>query len=316
MAQALFRNVAREWWEKFMLRGSAEHAYYSWRRLEVDVMPDLGHKALNKIDAPMILAILRRIEARGTIEGAHKVNGHISQIMRYGIACGLIFSNPARDLTWALTPKSPKPRPAITDPREVGKLMAAIERMRPGVKRCAMKLLALTFVRSGELRQAEWSEISLDTAAWRIPAAKMKIHRPHIVSLSRQALEVLRELRDLNRSERWLFPAMRLHGELRPMTGDVFRNTLQGLGYSKKVMCPHGFRAMAATLLSEQGWQSEVIERQLAHADRNQVRAAYQRSELLADRRTMMQSWADFLDQLRLNSQHPIASANVTISVN
>jgi integrase len=244
----------------------------------------------------MILAILRRIEARGTIEAAHKVKSHISQVMRYGIACGLVYSNPARDLTWALTPKTSRPRPAVTEPREVGRLMAGIERMRPSVKKCAMKLLALTFVRSGELRQAEWREITLDMAEWRISAPKMKMKRPHIVPLSRQAVEVLRELRGLNKSERWLFPSMRLHGDRLPMTGAVFRQALRRLGYSRDKMCPHGFRAMAATLLSEQGWSSESIERQLAHADRNQVRAAYQRSELLADRRTMMQAWADYLD--------------------
>jgi integrase len=291
-----------------MLRGNQEYAHGSWRKLERHVMPDIGNRPLNKIDAPMILAILRRIEARGTIEAAHKTKSHISQIMRYGIACGLVFTNPARDLSWALTPRSFRPMPAITEPRAVGKLMAAIERMRPGVKRCALKLLALTFVRSGELRRAEWQEISLDMAEWRIPATKMKIKRPHIVPLSRQAVEALRELRSLDKSERWLFPAMRWHGDARPMTASVFRKALRSLGYGKDEMCPHGFRAMAATLLSEQGWASDTIERQLAHADRNQVRAAYQRSELLTDRRTMMQAWADYLDQLRQNSQHPISS--------
>jgi integrase len=295
MAQAFFQDIAREWWTKYMLRGNQEYAHQVWRNLERDVMPEIGQKPLDKIDAPMILSILRRVEARGTIETAHKMKAHISQVMRYGIACGLTYSNPARDLSWALTPRSFNPRAAITEPRAVGKLAAAIERMTPGVRRCALKLLALTFVRSGELRQAEWTEIAMDTAEWRIPAAKMKMKRPHIVPLSRQAQEVLRELRGLCKSERWLFPAMRRHDD-RPMTSSVFREALRRLGYSQTEMCPHGFRAMAATLLSEQGWASDTIERQLAHADRNQVRAAYQRSELLTDRRAMMQAWADFLD--------------------
>jgi integrase len=295
MTQALFADVAREWWQKFMLRGSHSYAHDVWHKLELDVLPQLGHRPLKKIDAPMILAILRRIEARGTIEAAHKVKAHISQVMRYGIACGLIYANPARDLSWALTPRTFVPRAAITEPREVGRLMAKVERMRPGVKRCALKLLALTFVRSGELRLAEWPEIALDTAEWRIPAAKMKMKRPHIVPLSRQAVEVLRELRGLGKHDRFLFPAIRRHSD-RAMTASVFRKALHGLGYASDIMCPHGFRAMAATLLSEQGWSSEAIERQLAHADRNQVRAAYQRSERLADRRTMMQAWADYLD--------------------
>lgn len=295
MAQTVFRTVALEWWTKYMLRGSAEYARRSWNNLERHVMPDLGHRPLAKITAPMILGILQRIEARGTIEAAHKVKAHISQIMRYGIACGLIYANPARDLAWALTPRAFVPRAAITAPHEVGKLMAGIERMRPGVRRSALKLLALTFVRSGELRQAEWTEVSLDTAEWRIPAPNMKMKRPHIVPLSRQAVEVLRELRGYGKHDRFLFPALRRYDD-RPMTGAVMRKSLRGLGYSKDMMCPHGFRAMAATLLSEQGWASDTIERQLAHADRNQVRAAYQRSELLADRRTMMQAWADYLD--------------------
>jgi integrase len=173
--------------------------------------------------------------------------------------------------------------------------MAGIERMRPGAKRCALKLLALTFVRSQEIRGAEWPEIQWDAAEWRIPAVRMKMKRPHIVPLSRQALEILRSLRSLNRSDRWLFPAFRGCRD-RPMTPSVLRKGLHSLGFRREEMCPHGFRAMAATVLSEQGWPSEPIERQLAHADRNRVRAVYQRSELLAERRNMMQAWADWLD--------------------
>jgi integrase len=293
--QALFADVAREWWERYMLRGAAHYAEESWRRLEREVMPRLGGKPLKKIDAPMILTILRRVEARGTLETAHKLKSHISQIMRYGIACGLVYSNPARDLTWALTPKNPVHRPAVTDPREIGRLMAGIERMRRGVKRCALKFLALTFVRSSELRRAEWQEIQWDVAEWRIPAARMKMKRAHIVPLARQALETLRELRSLDKSARWLFPAFRGSRDC-PMTASVLRKGIFALGYGRDVMCPHGFRAMAATTLSEQSWVSEVIERQLAHVDKNRVRAAYQRSELLPERRKMMQAWADFLD--------------------
>jgi integrase len=243
----------------------------------------------------MILAILRRIESRGTIETAHKLKAHISQVMRYGIACGHIYSNPVRDLSWALTPRKSVPRPALTDPREIGRLMAGIERMRRGVKRCALKLMSLTFVRSGELRRAEWPEIQWDAAEWRIPASRMKMKRAHIVPLSSQALETIRELRSFGKSDRWLFPAMRRHKD-QPATASVLRNGIRSLGFIQGEMCPHGFRAMAATTLSEQGWPSEAIERQLAHADRNRVRAAYQRSELLAERRRMMQAWADYLD--------------------
>lgn len=294
MAQILFRTVAREWWQRYMLRGAAHYAEESWRRLEREVMPKLGDKQLKTIDAPMILSILRRIETRGTMETAHKLKSHISQIMRYGIACGFIYSNPARDLTWALTPKKHTPRAAITDPRQIGQLMASIEGFDAKQRRCALQLLALTFVRPGELCKAEWNEIELESVCWRIPAIKMKMKRPHIVPLSRQSLNVLQELRTLTGQGGWLFPSQK--NAAKPMSRVVLNTALRRMGYAPDVMTPHGFRAMAATSLSEEGWPSEVIERQLAHVDRNQVRAAYQRSELLTERRKMMQSWADFLD--------------------
>jgi len=294
MAQTLFKTVAREWWEKFMLRGSVPYAEECWRRLEREVMPELGHRPLSKITAPMILTILRRIEARGTIETAHKVKAHISQTFRYGIACGLVYVNPARDLSWALTPKNPKPRAAITEPRQVGRLMRDIDAFLSKKRRCALKFAILTFVRPGELCRAEWSEIEMDAAIWRIPAVKMKMKRPHIVPLAMQALEVLRELKTLTGQGRWLFPS-RYNAE-NSMQTLVLNTALRRLGYGPEEVTAHGFRAMAATLLSEQGWQSEVIERQLAHVDQNQVRAAYQRSELLPERKRMMQAWADFLD--------------------
>ncbi len=294
MTQVVFYDVAKEWWERYMLQGNYEYAEESWRRLEREVMPALGGKQIKKIDAPMILKILRGVEARGTLVTARKIKSHISQIMRYGIACGHVFSNPARDLGWALTPHKHKPRAAITEPRQIGLLMRDIDAYRSKKRRCSLMLAALTFVRPGELCRAEWAEIEMDTAVWRIPAAKMKMKRPHIVPLSRQAQDVLRDLRNLTGDCRWLFPSRwdkRRHEE-----GRVLNTALRRIGYGREVMTAHGFRAMAATILSEQGWPSEAIERQLAHVDRNQVRAAYQRSELLPERRKMVQAWADYLD--------------------
>ena len=145
--QLVFRELARDWWERYMLTGAAHYAEESWRRLEREVMPRLGDKHLKKIDAPMILKILRRIEERGTLVTAHKVRSHISQIMRYGIACGFIYSNPARDLTWALKPKKHIPRAALTEPRQIGLLMRDIAAYRSIKRRCSLKLAALTFVR-------------------------------------------------------------------------------------------------------------------------------------------------------------------------
>lgn len=295
MAQVvLFRTVARDWWERYMLQGAVDYAEESWRRLEREVMPRLGDKPLGKITAPNILTILRRIEQRGTLVVARKVKSHISQIMRYGIACGLVSRDPARDLGWALTPHKGKPRAAITEPRQIGQLMAAIERYRNRQRRCSLKLAALFFVRPGELCSAAWDEIEWDTATWRIPLHKMKMKRPHNVPLSRQALDVLRELHSVTGKTPWLFPSR--WDKARHETGHVLNLALRRMGYGPETMTAHGFRAMAATTLSEQGWASEVIERQLAHVDKNQVRAAYQRSDLLTERRKMLQAWADYLD--------------------
>lgn len=295
MAQvALFRTVARDWWERYMLQGSVDYAEESWRRLEREVMPRLGDKPLSKITAPNILTILRRIEQRGTLVVARKVKSHISQIMRYGIACGLVSRDPARDLSWALTPHKCKPRAAITEPRQIGQLMAAIERYRNRQRRCSLKLAALLFVRPGELCSASWEEIEWDSATWRIPAGKMKMKRPHNVPLPRQALDVLRELQMVTGKTPWLFPSR--WDKAKHESGHVLNLALRRMGYGPGIMTAHGFRAMSATTLSEIGWASEVIERQLAHVDKNQVRAAYQRSDLLTERRKMLQAWADYLD--------------------
>jgi integrase len=290
---AIFREVARDWWERYMLGGCAAYAKESWRNLERDVMPKLGDKPLKKIDAPMILKILRNVESRGTLEVARKIKSHISQIMRYGIACGITYTNPARDLGWALAPKKSKPRAAITEPRQIGLLMREIEGYKVKKRRCMLKLIALVFVRPGELCQAEWNEIEWEAALWRIPAHKMKMKRPHIVPLSRQAQDVLRELRTLTGDNQWLFPSR--WDKTKHEKGRVLHIAIRHMGY-EGIMTAHGFRAMAATTLSEQGWPSEAIERQLAHADKNAVRAAYQRSELLNERRKMLQAWADYLD--------------------
>lgn len=294
MADVTFRELAREWWERYMLAGNRDYAEESWRRLEREVFPFIGDKAAKSIKAPVILKILRRIEERGALEVARKVKSHISQIFRYGIACGVLLNNPARDLGFALKPKKHIPRAAITEPRQIGLLMRDIEAYKAVQRRHSLQLIALTFVRPGELSSAEWSEIEIENAVWRIPPQKMKMKRPHLVPLSRQAQEVLRGLRKLTGHGQWLFPSR--WDKSRHEGGRVLSGALRRMGYPSDVMTAHGFRAMAATVLSEQGWSSEVIERQLAHLDTNQVRAAYQRSDLLEERRKMLQAWSDYLD--------------------
>jgi integrase len=167
--------------------------------------------------------------------------------------------------------------------------------------RCALRLLALTFVRPGELRRAEWDEIDLDAAEWRIPAEKMKMRRPHIVPLSKQALKALKDVQKLGKASRYVFPQVR--DTEKPTHSKTINKALRSLGYSADEMCGHGFRAMASSLLSEQGWSVDAIERQLAHVEGNSVRAAYHRSEHLDERRRMMQAWADYLDKLRRSAK-------------
>ena len=242
----------------------------------------------------MILSLLQPLEQAGKLVTARKIKSHISQAMRYGIACGLVTSDPTRDIGFAMTPYRGKSRAAITEPREIGQLMKEIHSLRFRKRRLSLLLAAMTFVRPGELVKGEWREIEWEQAVWRIPAEKMKMKKPHLVPLARQALEALRELQKITGDENWLFPA-RSDKSRHEWPGSLTR-AIRSLGYSRDKMCAHGFRAMAATTLSDLGWPSEVIERQLAHVDKNRVRAAYQRSELLEERKKMMQAWADFID--------------------
>lgn len=294
MAIVLFETVAREWFARWRQECVEHYAAESWRRFEREILPVLGHVPIRRVTAPMILRMLRRMESRGVRVPARKARSHVSQIMRYGIACGYVDRDPARDLAYALSPHRSEPRAALLDQRAIGGLMRDIS-LYPWRQRChAMTLAVLLFVRSGELAQAEWTEISWDDALWRIPAAKMKMRRPHDVPLARQALDALRAQRRISGQCRWVFPSRR--DKNRHEQGRCLTSCLRRMGYAPGELTAHGFRAMAATTLSEMGWPSEVIERQLAHADRNRVRAAYQRSELLEERRRMMQAWADWLD--------------------
>jgi len=292
-----FQTVAKEWFDRFTPTANPRYSAEVWSRLERDVFPFIGNMPLADVDAPAVLSVLRRVEERGVIVTTRKVKSHISLIFKYAIACGLAYADPSRDLSPALQNQKTKHRPAIIEPKEVGKLMVAISGYTGPVVRSALLLGALTFVRPGELRTAEWEEFDLDTAEWRIPAAKMKMKRPHIVPLSTQALEVLRKLRPLTGHSAYLFPSTRTI--TRPMSDMTVNVALRTLGYAQGEMTGHGFRAMASSLLAEQGWSVDAIERQLAHVEGNKVRAAYHRSEHLEERRRMMQAWADYLHSLQ-----------------
>jgi len=306
-----FEVVAREWHGKMAKNWVQSHAATITRRLEVFIFPSLGHRPINEITAPDLLKLLHMIEARGTVETAHRVKQICGQVFRYAIATGRAERDPSADLRGALAPARTKHMASITDPKGVAGLLRAIGEYQGSlVTACALKLAPLVFVRPGELRQAEWAEIDLDAAEWRIPAAKMKMKSPHIVPLSRQAVAILREIQLLTGHGRYVFPSQRT--DARPMSNNTVNAALRRLGFSKEEMTGHGFRSMASTLLNEQGWNRDAIERQLAHAERNKVRAAYNFAEMLPERRKMMQAWADYLDRLKegeVNKVVPLRAA-------
>ena len=293
-----FEAVAREWLA-MQARKLAPVTYTKAEWMLADlVFPYLGTTPIAAITAPELLAVLRRIEARGTHETAHRTKQRCGQVFRYAIATGRAERDPSADLRGALAPVVTASRAAITDPAGIGALLRALEGYEGQFTTlCALKLAPLLFVRPGELRAAEWAEFALEAAEWRIPAARMKMREAHVVPLSKQALAILRELKPLTGRGRFVFPSIR--SAHRPMSENTVTAALRRLGYSGAEMTGHGFRALASTRLNEMGWPSDVIERQLAHAERNKVRAAYNRAQHLGERRRMMQAWADYLEGLK-----------------
>ncbi len=292
-----FEVIAREWHSKFKPKWTEGHASKILRRLELYIFPWIGKRPISEITAPELLANLRRIENRGAVETAHRALQNCGQIFRYAVATGRAERDPSQDLKGALAPATSRHHPSITDPKKIGELLRATGCYQGSfVTACALRLAPLVFVRPGELRHAEWSEIDLAAGEWRIPARKMKARTLHIVPLSRQAIEILSELQPLTGSGLYVFPGVR--SRKRPMSENTVNAALRRLGYTTDEMTGHGFRSMASTLLNEQGWNRDAIERQLAHAERNDVRAAYNYAEHLPERRKMMQEWANYLDSI------------------
>lgn len=292
-----FGAIAMEWLEQ--QRGAlADITYHKSEWLFSFVTPALGARPIADITAPEILAILRGIEARGRHETAHRVKQRVGQVFRYAIATGRAERDPSSDLRGALCPVVTISRAAVTDPNDVADLLRAIDEYQgQPATRTALRLAPLVFARPGNLRAMEWSELDLDQAEWRIPAHKMKVREAHVVPLAKQAVTMLREVYPLTGYGPFVFPSLR--SGHRPMSENTINASLRRLGYDKETMTGHGFRALASTRLNEMGWAPDVIERQLAHAERNKVRAAYNRASYMAERRKMMQAWADYLDALR-----------------
>ncbi len=297
-AENSFEAIAREWHGKYSTNWADSHAKKIIRRFELYVFPWLGSRPIAQITPPELLAVLRKIERKGILETAHRTKQNCGQVFRYAIATGRAERDPSADLRGALTPVKHGHMATITEPKKIGELLRAIDGYEgTPVAKYAMKLAPLVFVRPGELRHAEWNEIDLEKAEWRIPAEKMKMKDPHIVPLSTQAVEILKKIEPITGKGRYVFPSIRTN--LRPMSENTILAALRRMGYTKEEMTGHGFRAMASTLLHEQGWLSDIIERQLAHAERNNVKAAYNYAQYLPERRRMMQAWADYLDKLK-----------------
>lgn len=297
-----FEVVAREWHKKFSTNWATSHAVTTLSRLQRDVFPWIGSRPINEVKAPDILMALRRVESRGALESARRLRIICGQVFRYAVATGRTERDPTADLRGALPPVKERHLAAVIEPAQAGELLRAIDGYKGSfVTRCALRLAPLLFVRPGELRHAEWTEIDLDESVWNIPASKMKMKEPHLVPLSKQAVEILREIQPLTGTSRYVFPSARSNA--RPMSSNAILCALRRMGYTKDEMTGHGFRAMARTILDEVlQIRPDFIEHQLAHAVRDPNGRAYNRTAHLVERRKMMQKWSNYLDGLKASA--------------
>ncbi|SEN43020.1 tyrosine-type recombinase/integrase [Nitrosomonas marina] len=301
-ADNTFKTVALEWHAKNVHTWAASTAHSIKRYLEKDIFPWLGNRTINDITAPELLAVLRRVESRGAHEKAHRCREYAGRVFRYAVATGRAERDPSGDLKGALTPVKSRHHASITDPKGVGELLRSIQGFSGSfITKCALQLAPLVFVRPGELRHAEWLEIDFDKQEWRIPGEKMKMKELHIVPLSQQAIAILQSIHPLTGTGKYIFPSIRSNS--RPMSENTVNAALRRMGYEKDEMTGHGFRSIASTLLHENGWPEQVIERQLAHVERNKVAAAYNFAEHLPKRREMMQWWSNYLDDLAMGAK-------------
>ncbi len=300
-----FSELAWEWYEKRKDTWTPGHAKTVKLRIEKWILPFLGNRFVTTITAPELYAALRRIEDLEKIETTHRVKQIISMIFRYGIVKGVTERDPAADLgRGVLISIKPKHYPTLLDPKEIGALLRAINGYEFLIIRYALKLLAYTFVRPGELQRAKWEEINFEEKLWKIPAERMKLRKDHIVPLSRQTLKAFEEIYVFTNHSIFVFPGFR--GKDRPISEPALNAALQRMGYNtKEDITAHGFRAMARTLLHENlRFPPEVIEHQLAHAVPDTLGEAYNRTKFLEERKQMMQAWADYLDSLEQELPH------------
>lgn len=304
-----FKDVALLWWEHNKESWSSGHVLRVRKRLENNIFHDLGHLSIDEITPQKVIATVRRVEARGALDVAGRVNQTIRAVCRFAVQQGVATNNPASELTGIVKRRKVQHRASL--PREelplfLKELETYSDRGR-WLTQWAIKLLLLTFVRSSELRGARWEEFDFEDKVWRISADRMKMRNEHLVPLSRQALELLELLRGMTGNYELVFPSE--HDRTREMSDNTMRRAIFKLGYDgtqegKSKAVPHGFRATASSILNESGFNPDAVERQLAHLERNSVRAAYTyHARYLDERRTMMQWWADYLDEMRVSGK-------------
>lgn len=298
-----FEEVAREWHQVMKPKWTPRHAGDVIEILEKDIFPVFGYRSLPQLKAPEILDAIRKIEKRGAIDIAQRVRQRVSAIFAFAIGCGLAENNPVAAMKGVFATRRKEPRPMLP-PEELPQFLVALRGHR-GDKMIALglRLIILTMVRTIELRGAPWSEFDFEKKVWSIPAERMKMRAPHIVPLSRQAIEILEELRTISGRHKLVLPGRSERDK--PISENTLLYALYRLGYHSRATT-HGFRALASTVLNESGlWKPDAIERQLAHKEQNAVRSAYHRSEYLDERTRMMQWWADFLDAEEARGERP-----------
>lgn len=308
-----FGAVALEYIEKTEREGRATVTVEKLQWLREWLLPSIGHRPVDQVEPHELLAVLKQQEAAGNLETAKRTRAFASRVFRYAVATARAKTDPAALLLGAVAAPKPKHFAAIMDAKRVGELLRAIDVYggQPAT-RLALALLPHVFVRPGELRQAEWAEIDFDASVWRVPAARMKKRREHVVPLSAQSLAILEQARALTGGERYVFPALGRRG--RPLSENTMTVALRRMDFSADEMTAHGFRATASTLLNESGkWSPDAIERALAHKDGDHVRAAYHRGAHWDERVAMAQWWSDHLDTLRAGAEvvalHPVQAA-------
>lgn len=294
-------NIGREWLKKEKVLWTPGYYSSTSSRLERLVFSRIGKRPLDSLEPPDMLAMFNSIKISVSIYTSRLMLSLCSRIFRYGIVCGYINSDPCRDLSGALPSHRHKPMAALIAPKDIARLLKAIDGYDGDFKTlCALRLLPLCMVRTGELRQAEWAEIDFEEKLWRIPPEHTKLRREHLVPLSKQACEILQGLKEATGHCRYLLPGRR--SDSRIMSENTVNAALRYMGFSSEEMTGHGFRSMASTRLNEMGFRADVIEKQLAHEQSNSVRKVYNRAEYLEERRDMLQQWADYLTRLENKS--------------